>query len=69
MLASPLNMLNVRTSSTLAVNGGDGSEAADLERVLLESMNVHVQCRPEISVPKNACEMSTRKLRTHVCVK
>ena len=27
-----------------------------------------LQCRPEISVPKNACETSTRKLRTRVYV-
>ena len=27
-----------------------------------------VQCRPEICVPKNAFETSTRKLRTRVCV-
>ena len=32
------------------------------------SWQKRLQCRPEISVPKNACETSTRKLRTRVCV-
>lgn len=42
MLVLFLNMLNVRIFLILVVNGGDGSEVVDLERVLLESMNVYV---------------------------
>ena len=33
-----------------------------------EGIDHVLQCRPEISIPNNACEMSTRKLRTRVCV-
>ena len=35
---------------------------------LFEDKKRYIQCRPEISVPKNSCEKSRRKLRTRVCV-